>query len=95
MSQEVTMDKPGKQGPNNDSSRPKGQSHPQGPRHEAPRLSPAENYSNPKTRADEALRQAADTELPRPSTASKGTPEAERHAARGDDDLMSQEPQVS
>ncbi|HCF6594792.1 TPA: hypothetical protein NII54_000426 [Pseudomonas aeruginosa] len=89
------MDKPGKQGPNNESSRPKGQSHPQGPRNEAPRLSRAESYSNPKTRADEALHQAADAESTRPSKASKSAPAVKRHAARGDDDLMSQEPPAS
>ncbi|MNP00649.1 hypothetical protein D3C76_924420 [compost metagenome] len=89
------MDKSGKQGPNNESSRAKGQSHPQGARREAPRLSRAENYSNPKTKADQVLHQAADAVAPRPSKTSRTAAAPRPQAARGDDDLISEEQQKS
>lgn len=76
------MDKSGKSASNDASVRRKGQSHAQGIRNEAPRLSKAESYSNPKTRADTVQRQAAAAAAP-------------RHAARGDDELMSQEQEKS
>lgn len=89
------MDKPGKrQGPNNESSRTKSQSHPQGERHEGPRLSRSETHSNPKSRAGEVLQQVADGEA-NSTTASKDATTAKRQAAHGDDDLMSQDSTAS
>ncbi|WP_207884560.1 hypothetical protein [Pseudomonas sp. 30_B] len=89
------MDKSGKQGPNNESSRPKAQVHPQGPRHEAPRLSRAEEYSTPKSRAEAGRQKLSDAvsdagRMAHPTGEAKNA-ETVQHAARGDDDLMSEE----
>ncbi|WP_160288060.1 hypothetical protein [Pseudomonas knackmussii] len=93
------MDKSGKQGPNNESSRPKAQVHPQGPRRESPRLSRAEDYSNPNLRAESGRQKLADAvreagRIAPPASEAKNA-EAAQRAARGDDDLMSEEQQES
>lgn len=92
LTDEVYMDKSGKQGPNNESSRSKAQVHPQGPRHEAPRLSRAEDYSNPKSRAEAERQQLADASgATHPASEAQDAASGLQHAARDDDDLMSEE----
>ncbi|SDI52593.1 hypothetical protein [Pseudomonas panipatensis] len=89
------MNKSGKSVSNDATAPLKGQSHPQGIRNQAPRLSKAESYSNPKTRADAVLQQPEAAAAPHLAKKSKTPAAAPRHAARGDDDLMSQEQEKS
>lgn len=56
------MNQTGKQGPHGGAADPKGKTHPQGRRNEAPRLPGSDNYSNPKTRAEAVLQQSLEVD---------------------------------